>query len=64
MDGWNIIQRISKKASKFQPIDMGSINSMKCQFKKIVSTRKIKCAENNVKFNITILDALHMISMG
>jgi hypothetical protein len=43
-------------------MDMGIINSLKCHFKKIITAKRIKCIENNRKFEITMLDALHYLN--
>jgi hypothetical protein len=43
-------------------MDMGIINSLKCHCKKIITANRIKCIENNRKFEITMLDALHYLN--
>ncbi len=51
----------SNCTAKVQPCDLGIINSFKCHYKKLLSSKKIKCAENKVVFNLSLLDSLHML---
>jgi len=51
----------SNCTAKVQPCDLGIINSFKCHYKKLLSSKKIKCAENKVVFNLSLLDSLQML---
>ena len=49
--------------SRTQPLDAGTINAMKCQYRKRILQRMLLCYENKLDFNFTLLDALNVIKV-
>ena len=57
-------QYYSSTTSKTQPLDVGIINSMKCNYKKRLIHKLLLSYETKIEFKLTLLGSLNYIKLS